>query len=75
MIKWKPGSINPGEKVTSFEDKVGIFMVGNSGDSAIRYSITDSNLQRPITGEINVDIGELKNISNLLSGIDSPICK
>lgn len=75
VIKWKPGSINPGEKVTSFEDKVGIFMVGNSGDSAIRYSITDSNLQRPITGEINVDIGELKNISNLLSGIDSPICK
>ena len=75
VIKWKPGSINPGEKVTSFEDKVGIFMVGNNGDPVVRYSITDSNLQRPITGEINVDIGELKNISDLLSGIDSPKCK
>ncbi|WP_314689564.1 RNA-binding domain-containing protein [uncultured Rothia sp.] len=74
VIVWKPGPVNPGEIITSGEDNTGIFMVGNNDTLVIRYSITDSNLQRPINGEIYADKVELKNITDLLKVVTFPEC-
>lgn len=72
VIIWKPGPVNPGEIVTSREDNTGILVVGNNDALVIRYSITDSNLQRPINGEIYADNVELKNITDLLKVVTFP---
>mgnify|MGYP001736793995 CR=1 FL=1 len=72
VIIWKPGPVNPGEIITSREDNVGILMVGDNDVLAIRYSITDSNLQRPINGEIYANNVELKNITDLLKVVTFP---
>lgn len=55
-IVWRPGSISPGQTVTSEEDNIGIFVNGDNVNTGVFYRVTDPNLQRPIEGEINVSM-------------------
>ena len=55
-IVWRPGSISPGQAVTSEEDNIGIFVNGDNVNASVFYRVTDPNLQRPIEGEINVSM-------------------
>lgn len=56
VVTWRPGSISPGQTVTSEEDNIGIFVNGDNVNTSVFYRVTDPNLQRPIEGEINVSM-------------------
>ena len=56
VVTWRPGSISPGQTVTSEEDNIGIFVNGDNVNTGVFYRVTDPNLQRPIEGEINVSM-------------------
>ena len=56
VVTWRPGSISPGQTVTSEEDNIGIFVNADNVNTGVFYRVTDPNLQRPIEGEINVSM-------------------
>lgn len=56
VVTWRPGSISPGQSVTSEEDNIGIFVSGDNMGVSVFYRVTAPNLQRPIEGEINLSM-------------------
>lgn len=56
VVVWRPGSISPGQAVSSEGDNIGIFVSGDNIDASVFYRVTDPNLQRPIEGEINLSM-------------------
>ncbi len=56
VVIWRPGSISPGQAVTSEEENIGIFVSGDNVSASVFYRVTDPNLQRPIEGEINLSM-------------------
>lgn len=70
VIIWQPGSISPGQAVSSEGDNIGIFVSGDNIDASVFYRVTDPNLQRPIEGEINVNMFNI-DISNIIKDIES----
>lgn len=68
VVVWRPGSISPGQTVTSEEDNIGIFVSGDNVDASVFYRVTDPNLQRPIEGKINANMINV-NISNIFKNV------
>lgn len=70
VIIWQPGSISPGQAVSSEGDNIGIFVSGDNIDVSVFYRVTAPNLQRPIEGEINVNMFNI-DISNIFKDVES----
>lgn len=69
VVVWRPGSISPGQTVTSEEDNIGIFVNGDNVNASVFYRVTDPNLQRPIEGEINVSMINV-DLSNIFENVN-----
>ena len=69
VVVWRPGSISPGQTVTSEEDNIGIFVNGDNVNTSVFYRVTDPNLQRPIEGEINLSMIDV-DPSNIFENVE-----
>ena len=69
VVIWRPGSISPGQAVTSENDNIGLFVSGDNVDTSVFYRVTDPNLQRPIEGEINVSMTNV-DPSNIFENVE-----
>ena len=69
VVTWRPGSISPGQAVTSENDNIGLFVSGDNVGTSVFYRVTDPNLQRPIEGEINVSMTNV-DPSNIFENVE-----
>ena len=69
VVIWRPGSISPGQAVTSEEDNIGIFVSGDNMGASVFYHVTAPNLQRPIEGEINLSMIDV-DPSNIFENVE-----
>lgn len=69
VVTWRPGSISPGQAVTSENDNIGLFVSGDNVGTSVFYHVTDPNLQRPIEGEINVSMTNV-DPSNIFENVE-----
>lgn len=69
VIIWQPGSISPGQAVSSEGDNIGIFVNGDNVNASVFYRVTAPNLQRPIEGEINASMINV-DLSNIFENVE-----
>lgn len=69
VIIWQPGSISPGQAVSSEGGNIGMFVSGDNIDASVFYRVTAPNLQRPIEGEININMFNV-DISNIFKDVE-----
>ena len=65
VLIWKPGSINPGSTIDSHDQPINILLEHTEKNITITWCITDSNLTRPLTGNINQETVTVKDLHNL----------
>ena len=65
VLIWQPGPINPGSTIDSHDQPINILLEHAEKNITITWHITDSNLTRPLTGNINQETMTVKDLHNL----------
>ncbi|MBF1650760.1 hypothetical protein [Rothia mucilaginosa] len=67
VLVWNPGSVNPGQTITSDDENIGIFLSKDNDNKTVLCRMTDPNLRHPFEGEIDITLlnFDVCNIFNL----------